>query len=147
MQICTMRFGTIDVEPDAVLFFETGLIGFEDFRKWTLLADPENAALGWLQNADQPDVAMAVVSPRRFVPEYRVRLSRRQLQTVQLDESDEAYVLAVVGKNDHTLTLNLRAPLLINLQQRLGRQVITLDSQPLQYEFLFPAAAAPRMAA
>jgi flagellar assembly factor FliW len=146
MQICTMRFGTIDVEPDAVLFFEKGLIGFDDFRQWVLLADPENAAVGWLQSADQADVAMAVVSPRRFVPEYRVRLSRRQLQTIQLDESDEAYVLTVVGKNDHALTLNLRAPLLVNLQQRLGRQIITLDGQPLQYEFSLPAAA-PRMAA
>lgn len=146
MQIHTTRFGEIDIEADAVLFFENGLIGFEDLRQWILLADPENAALGWLQSVEQLDLSMAVVSPRRFVPDYRVRLSRRQLQAIQLNESDEAYVLAIVGKNDQALTLNLRAPLLINLQQRLGRQLITLDAQPLQYEFLF-SAPEPRMAA
>ena len=32
------------------------------------------------------------------------------------------------------LTLNLRAPLVINLDRRIGCQVVTVDPQPMQYE-------------
>jgi flagellar assembly factor FliW len=134
MQISTTRFGNIEFESNAVLYFETGLIGFEDSLHWVLLADPENSAVCWLQSVSRPELAMAVVSPRRFVPEYRVRVSPQQLQALELAESDQAFVLTIVGRNDHAVTLNLRAPLLINLQQRVGRQLITLDQQPLQYE-------------
>ena len=133
MQINTTRFGKIEIEPEAVLFFEAGLVGYEDCRQWVLLADPENSAIGWLQSVTRPELAMAVVSPRRFVPEYRVRVSPQQLQTLQLADSDQAFVLSIVGRNDHAITLNLRAPLVVNLQQRLGRQLITLDEQPLQH--------------
>ena len=136
MQICTTRFGNIEFHPDAVIFFEAGVIGFEDCQHWVLLDDPDNPAVGWLQNVHRPELAMAVVSPRRFVPEYRVRIAPEQLQTLQLGTSDQAFVLSIVGRNDHALTINLRAPLLINLQRRIGRQLITLDRQPLQYEIV-----------
>ena len=79
MHITTTRFGTIEIEPEAVLLFEAGLVGFEDCRHWVLLTDPENSAVGWLQSVTRPELAMAVVSPRRFVPEYRVRVSPKQL--------------------------------------------------------------------
>jgi flagellar assembly factor FliW len=36
--------------------------------------------------------------------------------------------------NAGRLTVNLRAPVLINLNRRLGRQLITNDEQPVQYE-------------
>jgi flagellar assembly factor FliW len=135
MQLCTTQFGTIEIHSDDVLFFPEGLIGFERCQQWVLLADPETEAVGWLQSINRPDVALAVVSPRRFAPHYCVRIPQRSLQPLQLADSDQAYILAVVGGNDHALTMNLKAPLIVNLQRRLGRQVITLDDQPLQYEF------------
>ena len=67
MQISTTRFGTIAVDVDDLVHFPHGLIGFEESRHWVLLADPANTAVGWLQSADRPSTALAVVSPRRFV--------------------------------------------------------------------------------
>jgi flagellar assembly factor FliW len=42
-------------------------------------------------------------------------------------------VLVVVGKDDHGLTVNLKAPLVINLQTRRGRQIVTLDDYSMRY--------------
>jgi flagellar assembly factor FliW len=36
--------------------------------------------------------------------------------------------------------MNLRAPILINLDRRLGCQVVTTDDQPLQMELTKPTA-------
>jgi flagellar assembly factor FliW len=134
MKIHTTRFGSIEIEPDDILFFRNGLIGFEDCRHWVLLADCENSAVAWLQSMQHSDIAMPVVSPRRFVSEYQVRLEPSDVDLLQLATVEHAFVLAVVSRTDDSLTLNLRAPLVINLDRRLGAQVITVDNQPIQYE-------------
>jgi len=140
MKIDTSRFGTVDIEPDDLLHFASGLLGLEECRHWVLLADAENEALGWLQSTSRPDVAVAVVSPRRFVPEYQMRVSKGELAPLDLPDVREAQVLTIVGKNQDGVTLNLKAPLVINLERRIGRQVITNGDQPLQYPLNRPTA-------
>jgi flagellar assembly factor FliW len=134
MQIRTTRFGSLDVETDDMIRFPMGLPGIEDCHDWVLLADATNNALGWLQSATRPEVALAVVSPRRFVPGYQFRVYRSELAPLELVDVKEAQVLAIVGKNEQSITLNLKAPLVINLERRLGRQVVANGNQPVQYE-------------
>ena len=70
MNVETTRFGRLEVDSDDLLVFPAGLFGLESCRHWVLLADAQNDALGWLQCTSRPDVAVAVVTPRRFVPDY-----------------------------------------------------------------------------
>jgi flagellar assembly factor FliW len=134
MQIQTQHFGSVEIEVDDVLLFPRGIIALEDCRHWVLLADDENTALAWLQCVTQPEIVLPVVSPRRFAPEYQLHVTRGQLLPLELSQFDQAYVLAIVSRGDRELTLNLKAPLIINLGRRLGRQVITSDDQPLALE-------------
>ncbi len=134
MEIHTTRFGTIGVKADEVILFPSGILGLEDCQHWILLADAEDDGLGWLQSTSHGDVALAVVTPRRFVPDYDVRVPRSELAPLLLESFDEAHVLAVLSKSDHGITLNLKAPLVINLRCRLGRQVIHNADEPLRYE-------------
>ena len=90
--------------------------------------------MAWLQSIQKAETALPVVSPRRFVKDYRVRMEKDDLEALMLDGSEHSYVLAVVGRDQDSLTLNLRAPIVINLDRRLGAQVVTTDNQPLQYD-------------
>lgn len=134
MRINTTRFGRIDVDSSDVLHFPSGLPGLEDCRTWALLADSGNDALGWLQSMTRGDVALAVVSPRRFVPDYQVRIPRSELTPLSIADIRQAQVVVVVGRNGKGLTLNLKAPIVINLEARTGRQVVASGELPLQYE-------------
>jgi len=134
MRITTTRFGRIDVDAADLIRFPSGLPGLEDCREWALLADSANDALGWLQSTTRAEVALAVVSPRRFVPDYQVRIPRSELSPLALDDMRDAQVVVVVGENGTGLTLNLKAPIVINLQARTGRQVVASGDLPLQYE-------------
>jgi flagellar assembly factor FliW len=134
MKISTTRFGSVRIEADDILLFPAGLVGFEDCRHWVILADADNESVGWLQCVSRADVALPVVSPRRFAPQYQVRATRGQLAPLQLQPQDQAYVLAVVSKDDRRLTLNLRAPIVVNLSRRVGRQLVTTDNQPVQFD-------------
>ena len=134
MRITTTRFGRIDVDAADLIRFPSGLPGLEDCREWALLADAANDALGWLQSTTRAEVALAVVSPRRFVPDYQVRIPRSELSPLALDDMRDAQVVVVVGENGTGLTLNLKAPIVINLQARTGRQVVASGDLPLYYE-------------
>jgi flagellar assembly factor FliW len=147
MFIQTTRFGRLEIASHDVLVFPAGVPGLEDCREWVLLADSGNDALGWLQSTTRREIALAVVSPRRFVAGYQIRMARSELAPLELTEVREAQVLVIVGKNDRGITLNLKAPLVINLVRRLGRQVVANGDQPIQYELgaVQPIAQVPRL--
>lgn len=147
MHIRTLHFGQVEIEVDDILLFPHGLIAFEDCRHWVLLADEQNPSLAWLQSVTRPEVALPLVSPRRLVPDYQVRVSRGQLLPLEFSQFDQAYVLAVVSQSDGDLTLNLKAPLIVNLDRRLGRQVITADEQPVALQLNPPQPALLRKSA
>jgi flagellar assembly factor FliW len=131
MQINTRHFGTVDVDVEDILLFPRGILAFEDCRHWVLLSDEENPTLAWLQSVSKSEVSLPVVSPRRFATGYAVHVVRGQLAPLEFSQFDQAYVLTIVSQSDGDLTLNLKAPLLINLDRRLGRQVVTVDEQPV----------------
>jgi len=132
MLISTSRFGTVEIDPEDILLFSRGMLAYEAHRHWVLLADADNPAVAWLQSLSDPEIAFPMVSPRRFAPGYQVQIARSQLTPLELAALDQAFVLVALSRNDDTVTMNLRAPVIINLDRRIGRQVVTSDEQPLQ---------------
>lgn len=133
MQILTSRFGLLAVDAADILRFAKGLIGLEDCRQWVLLADCGSESLAWLQSTTRPEIALAVVSPRRFLPDYQLRASRSDLAPLGLERVEDAEVLSIVSTSADEMTLNLKGPLVINLPHRLGRQVIAVGDAPVRY--------------
>jgi len=146
MEVQTTRFGPIQIAAEDLIRFAEGLPGFPECREWVLLADGRNAALAWLQSVDQPEVAFAVVSPRRYVPGYRLHVARRELEPLEFEDLQAVRVLVILGKSDRSITLNLKAPVVINLDRRVGRQVIANGDLAVQHELPGPAAARKRIA-
>lgn len=134
MEIQSTRFGRLEIDPQDLLRFPAGLLGLEHCRDWVLLDDGQSDAVAWLQSVERPEVAVAVVSPRRFLPDYRIRVARPEIEPLGLDDPRRAEVLVIVGRTDRAVTLNLKAPLLVNLARRLGRQVITNGDLPIRHE-------------
>jgi flagellar assembly factor FliW len=133
MIVDTSRFGPVECQAEDVLTFPHGLIGMESCREWVLLADSENNALGWLQSAERRDLALAVVSPRRFVPDYQVRVSARELADVGSTAPKELQVLVILSRAENGLAVNLKAPVVVCLESRRGRQVIAKDDHAVQF--------------
>ena len=146
MEILSTRFGPLQVEADDVLVFPTGLPGLDACQRWALVADDELelapeaedelAGPAWLQSLDDATVALAVVCPRQFVPDYQLRVSQKELAPLQLDDLSQAQVLLVVAARDGQLTVNLKAPLVINPAARLGRQVIANGDYSVHHPLL-----------
>ena len=74
-----------------------------------------------------------MVSPRRFVPDYQVRVARRDIEPLGLENPNDAQVLVIVSHVGGSLALNLKAPLVIHLAERLGRQIVARDDHAVQH--------------
>ena len=132
MHIETSRFGNLILNTDELFLFPQGMVGLETLRQWALIPDPDNESVAWLQSASRGDRAIPLVSPRAFFPEYRIHVSRRDMAALHMRPGAELYVMTTVAGHVGKLTTNLRAPLLLNLDKRLGCQVITSDDQPIR---------------
>lgn len=133
MQIQSSRFGTLDVHYSDMLFMPQGLIGFETCRHWVLLATEEHEDVAWLQSVALSDVAMPVISPRRYLPNYRLNVQRRDLDLLQIHPRDQVFVLTMVSRTGDHLTTNLKSPLVLNATRRVAIQVVATDEQPLAH--------------
>lgn len=127
MQLQTKHFGAIDVDEKDVLFFPSGIPGFENTKKFVLLGkEQENSPFFWLQGVDDPDLAFVVTDPFFITPDYFVDVDDEQTKELQIKDAERILTLAIVTvpENVQNMTVNLKAPVLINMQNNLGRQVI-----------------------
>ena len=94
---------------------------------------------------DQPGLAFVVTDPSLFVPGYSVPVHAEQLAALGVASLDEAQVFVIVNKIDQTLTGNLQGPLVINVGDRCGEQLVLSDRRfttrvPLMDVGVTPAA-------
>ena len=132
IELMTRRFGLVQRPEEEIIRFSNGLFGFELHRRWLLLGDSEHGGLYWLQNIEQPDLALAVVDPREFVTDYSLCVQRHELGPLA-SGIEPLVVLAVLTQGESKVWLNLRNPIVISPDNRLGRQVTASDDRPLQY--------------
>jgi flagellar assembly factor FliW len=126
MQITTTRFGALDIDSDELVHFPVGIPGFGDLRRAALLSADGNGTWFWLQDVDNPDLALLVVDPWDSYPDYDIDVD------IDIDPND-VYVLAIVSARPDSASVNLRAPIVIDLASRVARQIIVDDlSIPLR---------------
>lgn len=144
MNLSTSRFGEISVEPDQIITLTQPIIGFQEFRRFILLPGPEDAGVEWLQSIENGDLAFLIMDPRQVVPDYQVTLAKHELSELAISEPSEllVYTLVVVPDDPRKVRTNLKAPIVINLKHRLGKQtVLDRSDYPIQH-FLSQSRAA-----
>ncbi|MFQ6048910.1 MAG: flagellar assembly protein FliW, partial [Phycisphaerae bacterium] len=88
MKIQTSRFGEVDVDPDRLIHFEKGILGFPYQHDYALIQTGRDSGFYWLQAVDRADLAFVVCDPRLFVPDYRVPVKADELASIGLDDPE-----------------------------------------------------------
>ncbi len=136
MQLTTTRFGVMEVDPGTVYTFTQPIIGFQEFRRFVLLAGPAESRVFWLQSTESAELAFLLMNPRDVMPEYTVPLSSHELAELAASSMEEleVYTLVVVPEDPAKIRTNLKAPILINRKHHLGKQtVVDRNDYPIQY--------------
>jgi flagellar assembly factor FliW len=126
MKIKTKFFGEVEVEEEKIINFPKGIIGFEDLKRFILIDHPGSDTIKWLQSVEEKDFALPVVDPVGFFPDYEPVIGESDLNALNIDSIENAVVLCIltVPKNPEDTTINLKAPVVLNPQNRLGAQLI-----------------------
>lgn len=123
MLLTSSRFGAIEVPEDAIVEFPSGLVGIGGSR-YALLARDDADAFLWLQSLDDPDLALPVVNPWDFFPDYALEVTQQDADRVGAasPEHTSLYVTVRATEAGQGFSANLRAPIVI--VGRIGFQLI-----------------------
>ena len=128
--IKTTRFGELFYEEGDVIVFPRGIPGFERSRNWAITGD-EEGVIKWLQSLDDAELALPITTPDIVMPEYNARIPDDEIELLgEIQSNDDLALLSVVSIPSAApwdMTVNLRAPILVNVKTRRAAQIIVLN--------------------
>ncbi len=124
----TSRFGTLEVEKDKVISFQTGLLGLPDLNQYILI-DHKDTPLKWLKALDDPDIAFIVASPMLILEDYAVELDDGVRKSLQIESNADIVVLVIMRVDGEDVIANFHGPLVINARNKQGMQLVMDHSQ------------------
>ncbi|QEA00661.1 flagellar assembly protein FliW [Lysinibacillus fusiformis] len=137
MKIATKFLGEVEIIEQDILTFEHGLLGLEEERKFILLPIDADLPLAILQSVDRPEIGFVVAYPFAFKKDYSFDISEEDLEQLHLEKEEDVLTYSIVTMKDtfQDSTINLLAPLIINMKKKCGKQIVLQDSKsyPLRY--------------
>lgn len=124
MIIPTRRFGQLEVEEDHIVAFVSGIPGFDDCKRYVILQPEQYLPFSFIQSVDDGDLSFIITDPFLFFPNYEFELSESTKEELNIREEQDIIVRSVVTANKAELSVNLLAPLIINLNNKQGKQVV-----------------------
>lgn len=119
----------VEVQDRQLLHLPRGIVGFEELSGFALL--PLEPPLYLLQSVEDPTVGFVVMDPTVVDPGYGIEVSQeeRALLAMVGDDRPECWCIVTLTMDGSPSTANLRAPIVVNPNSRLGSQVILQDGQ------------------
>jgi flagellar assembly factor FliW len=120
------RFGSCSYTASEVIEFPWGLPGFPTLRSWLPLNLESQPSFVWLQSLDDHAVALPAIDPWMLFESYDPKLPAYAFTSLEIREAGDFATLCivVVSPNAEEMTINLMAPVVINLRSRKGRQIM-----------------------
>ncbi len=132
-----MRFGEIEVDESRIIRMRRGILGFESLKRYALLVqDKKTTPFCWLQSVDDGAVAFVVINPFTAKPAYDPLFSDGDMRFLEIRRAEEVALLAIVTirTQPFSVSVNLRAPLVVNVATMTAEQVVLDDpAYPVQY--------------
>ena len=124
--LTTTRFGDVPIEMTEIVEFPWGVPGFAHLRRFVALSTDDQPQFIWFQSVDDAAVALPTADPWVWFPEYEARLPAYAIAALHLNEPDDYTVLCVVdpANENADMTMNLLAPIVVNLTTRRARQIM-----------------------
>lgn len=131
MLINTLRFGKIEVDNIEVIHFGRGIFGFREEKDFVLLHHEEHKPFMWLQSTSTPELAFIILDPWMVNEDYSLELSEDLKERLKICKEEQVLILSIVTipENQSDMTINLMAPIVINIEEKLGEQIILNDER------------------
>jgi len=132
MELDHPRLGRIEYRPSDIVHFPQGIPGFIHLKDYVLIKPKEIEPFVWLVSVDAPATSFLMVDPHFFSPDYQPNITKRDLAELSIRTPQSLLMYSIVTLNstdDTQATANLNGPILINLEKKIGKQLVLLDDR------------------
>jgi flagellar assembly factor FliW len=146
--IQTKFFGELEYSPDSAYAFPSGLPGFEAEKSFVFVEQPAARPLMFMQSTSNTGLCFILLPILIADPCYRLQLSAEDRRALELPRvgalqiGTDILCGALVCSGDSPTgeaTVNLLAPIVLNLKLQIGVQVIQTNSGYSHRHPLLPA--------
>ncbi|MFL0251825.1 flagellar assembly protein FliW [Clostridium neuense] len=137
MKLYTKYHGIREYDKSDVITFSNGLPGFENLKKFIMFSMEENNVFSMLHSIENMEIGLVLVSPFYAMKDYEFKLEEHEIEELKIKDKSDIVVLTTVCVNNDVkkITTNLKAPILINIKEKIGKQLI-LDNE--KYSVKYP---------
>ncbi|KIL40651.1 hypothetical protein SD70_12095 [Gordoniibacillus kamchatkensis] len=116
----------LDFLHERVVQFDGSILGFEHLNEFTLQIMEEQSPYAYLQSVADPNVGFLVASPFAFFQSYSLEIEEKDKEYLELASAEDAAILSIITIHEPftASTMNLLAPLVINVRNNKGRQIV-----------------------
>jgi len=126
------------------MLFPDGIPAFEQEQRFLALRQPINEPLVFLQSLTNPNLCFATLPAPSACPGYQLSMAPEDLDALGLETGRQPAIgrdvlcLAILSLEENAPpTVNLLAPIVVNLRTLCGRQAIQTDS-PYSHREVLP---------
>ncbi|QLY78772.1 flagellar assembly protein FliW [Clostridium intestinale] len=126
MELITKQHGTFTYNEEDIITFKKGIMGLENLKKFIIADIKENPVFKILQSIEDQDVGLVIISPFEVKNNYEIELKDNVTESLSISSQKEVmlYNTVTVNSDVHKITVNLKAPIVINMDKKLGEQII-----------------------
>lgn len=130
MIVNTLSFGELKIEPEDIYDFANGIPGFEENHRFIIVQPDPEMQFCYIQSVEESNLAFLVCNPFIFYTDYDFQLSETNQQELNIENEADVAVWSVVSvdRQSNEVTMNLLAPIVVNIHKKRGKQIILHDS-------------------
>ncbi|ETT87874.1 flagellar assembly protein FliW [Viridibacillus sp. FSL R5-0477] len=130
MNIKTKFLGSVEIKEEDIIKFEEGIPGFEGAKKFIILPLEKESPFAILQSIEQVEVGFVVAFPFLFKKNYAFDLPKSDKVSLKAEVESDIVTYSIVTLKDpfDSSTLNLLAPVLINIKEKIGKQIVLQEN-------------------
>ncbi len=137
-RIETPLFGEIEIDQEQVVTFPHGVPGFEQEHQYVFI--PLEDSLFVVMQSIQSPLYFVVINPFQVFPDYDFSLSSSDQGLLGINDPKDVVVYNIVVLRDELAqsTVNMQAPIVVNIRSKQAKQILLNQYQIKQP--LFPNA-------
>ncbi|MBP2033817.1 flagellar assembly factor FliW [Clostridium algifaecis] len=139
MKLNTKYHGTLSYEKEDIITFKKGIPGFENLKKFIMAPAEENNLFYILHSIEDVNIGIVVVSPFNVLKDYEFDLNDDKISELNIKSQNDIIVVNTVRLSSkvENITVNLKAPIIINKNESIGEQLILDNSNyPIKYPLI-----------
>ncbi len=113
------------------ILFEKGIPGFEEHKTFKIYEIEDNQKLKMITSTKDSNIGFVTISPFEVKLNYEINLTDEIIKDLQIKKPEDVLVLNIItlGRTLEKSTVNLKAPIIINIRNNKGKQLILQEEK------------------